>query len=783
MAESRLLVEGLPPPHLDREFTVVGKPLARRGAVDKVTGKAEYSSDIKLPGMLYGKTLHCPYPRARIVKLDTSRAEQLPGVRAILTKNNSEGWRTSWYKVPELAFPELITHEGVEVAAVAAEDIHSAQKALDLIDVEYEVLTPMLDAEATIKNLPPPCIADEEYPGRDIFDRKKFIIKRGDLEKGFDESDVVVEETYTTQPSFHGTIQTRACVASWDGEILTVWDAIQGVWNSKLALAASLGLDPNNVRVIVKNVGGGFGSKAWSHRITYFAAKLSMLIGRPVRMERNRREEFINHSRRWDCKMTLRMGAKRDGTLRAIYQRALVNIGAAALEENYLYMQIIWHTANLHACPNVYLEQEGVYTNRQITGPTRSPLNMPSIFALESHMDRMAAELDMDPLEFRLKNYATYQTVGTDKESDPAAALGSNEEKIPYSSKILDQCMKLATDAIGWERRKNYHDSSSKGVKKKGIGMASYLVPQGVGRFPYRAEADVEITNDGRITLYIGVVDIGGGQETIFAMIAAEELGVSAEDVAVVLGDTKDTRYGPSCHASRCTSEMGPAVLQAASEARRQVFELASPILDAPVELLQSKYGKIYVKSYPSISLDFQEACREIDPENPIRGSGSRAPNPKAPMMATFGAQAVELEVDTETGEVNILKIAAAHDFGKAINPTLCVSQIRGGAEFGVGFALSEEGVYDPKSGILLTNHFHQYRMPTSMDFPLIDAMIAEVEDPHFAYSAKGAGENTNAPTPAAIGNAIYHATGVWFNNLPITPDKIIEAMNKKRAR
>ncbi len=783
MAESRLLVEGSPPQKLEREFTSVGQSLDRRDAFDKVTGEAKYSGDMKLPGMLYGKTLHCPYPRARIVKLDTGKAEKLPGVRAVLTKDNTGGWRTSWYKVQEIAFPELITHEGVEVAAVAAEDIDTARRALELIEVEYEVLTPMLDAEETLKNPPPPCISDEEYPGREIFDRKNFVIKRGDIENGFKEADVIVEETYTTPVSFHGTIQTRACIASWDGEKLTVWDAIQGVWNSKLALADSFGLNPDNVRVIVKNLGGGFGSKAWSQRITYFAAKLSMVTGSPVRMERTRREEFINHSRRWDCKIHIKMGAKKDGKLTAIYQRALANMGAAATEENYYCMQIIWHTANLHACPNVHLEQVGVYTNRQVTGPTRSPLNMPAIFALESHMDRMAAELDMDPLEFRLNNYATYQSVGTDESGDPSAGSRTYEDKIPYSSKVLDQCMKWATDSIGWEKRKDYKHSPSSETKKRGIGMASYLVLQGVGLHPYKAHADVEITNDGTINLYIGVVDIGGGQTTIFPMIAAEELGVHADDINVMIGDTENTRYAPSCHASRCTSEMGPAVLQAAAGARQQLFELASSSLDAPIELLQSKHGKIYPREAPSRTMDFKDACQKIDIDKPIRGKGSRAPNPKDTMMATFGAQAVELEVDTETGHVTILRIAVGQEFGKAINPKLCISQVHGGIEFGMGFALSEEGIYDPKSGILINNNLHQYRMPTSMDFPVVDTMLAEFEDPYFAYSAKGAAENTNAPTPAAIRNAIYHAIGIWFNDLPITPDKILKAINDKKKR
>jgi CO/xanthine dehydrogenase Mo-binding subunit len=781
MTDNKLLVKGTPPPVLDRDLTVVGKSLNRRGALEKVTGEAKYAGDIKLPGMLYGKTLHCPHPRARIVMIDVSRAEALPGVHAVLTKENTpKGWRTTWYKVPQLAFPECITYEGMEVAAIAADTIRIAQRALELIDIEYEVLTPMLDAEETLKNPAPALVADEEYPGRELFDRKPYIIKRGDIEKGFAEADVIVEDTYTTQVSHHGTIQTRACIAHWDGHNLTVWDSVQGVWNAKLALADSLGLHPDNVRVIVKYLGGGFGSKAWSQRITYFAAKLSMATGRSVRMERTRGEEFVNHSRRYDIKMHLKMGARKDGTLTAIQQDVLVNAGAAADKDNYYIMQVIWHTSNLHACPNVYLEQTGVYTNKQITGPTRSPMNMQAIFALESHMDRLAAELGMDPLEFRMKNYATYQTVGADAARDLSQQVKSYAAKIPYSSKILDQCMKLATDAIGWEKRKSPKQLHAT-TKKRGIGMASYIVMQGVGLVPYAAEAKIAIRNDGTIDLFAGVVDIGGGQQTILPMIAAEELGVAADDVNVIIGDTKDTLYGPSCHASRCTPEMGPAIVQAASVAKQQLFELAAPMLGVSSGELRSDGGKIYVKSDPTRSIHFKTACSGIDAEKPIIGTGSRAANPAEPMMATFGAQAVELEVDIETGRVDILKLTAAQDFGKAVNPKLCVSQVYGGIEFGVGYALMEEGLYDRRTGKLLTANLHQYRMPTSLDYPPSDVYLTEVEDPYFAFSAKGAGENTNAPTPAAIRNALYDALGIWFNDLPITTDKILAAIKPEK--
>lgn len=780
MAESKLLVMGTVPPALDREFTVVGKPLNRRDGVEKVTGRAQYAGDIKLPNMLYAKILRCPYPRAKIIKLDTSKAEALPGVKAVLTKENNEAWYTYWYRVPQIAFPGCITYEGQEVAAIAAEDITIAQRALELIAVEYEVLDPMIDAEETLMNPPPQHVAGEEYPGSDVFDRKEYVIKRGDTKKGFEAADLIIEDTYTTQVQYHGTIQTRACVASWEAPNLTVWDSTQGVWNSKEWLAKSLGLDPENVRVIVKYLGGGFGSKAYAQRISFYAAKLSMVTGRPVRLERTRGEEFLNHPHRWNCKIYLKMGAKKDGRLTAIEQRAIVNIGAAATGYNYYSMQIIWHTSNLYTCPNVYLEQVGVYTNLQLTGPQRGPLNMPAIFALESHIDKLAEELGIDPLKLRLKNYATHGTMAAWEATRPSGTMSDHEVKIPYSSKNLDQCMKLVTEAIGWNRRKSLKNAS-RGTLKRGIGMASFVVFQGIGLVPYIALADVEIKNDGTIDLFIGVVDIGGGQQTIFSMIAAEELGVQVDDITVIWGDTKGTRYAPSCHASRCTAEMGPAVLQAAAEARQKLFEIAAPILEANAQELESKNGEIYAKTNPSRSVHFKTICSNLDPDKPIRGSGSRAPNPDDTMFAQFGANAVELEVDVETGQVNILRVAAAYDFGRAINPKLCVSQIYGGIEFGVGYALSEEGMFDPKTGKMLNKNLNQYTMPTSHDIPHIDPFIVEGEDPYFAYSAKGAGENTNTPTPAAIRNAIYNAVGIWFNDLPMTPNKIMNAIYEKK--
>lgn len=787
--EGRLLVKGEPPAPLDRDLTVVGRRIDRLDGLEKVTGRARYSGDMKLPGLLYGRVLRCPHPRARIARLDTGRAAALPGVRAVLSRENCPGWRTFWYEVPELAFPQVITREGQEVAVVAAEDPLAARRAVESIAVEYEVLPPMIELEEVYLRPPPPLVAGEEYPGRELFDRKPFVIRRGDMEKGFAEAEVIVEDTYRTPTQYHATIQTRACVASWDGRTLTVWDAAQGVWNSKMAFAKSFGLDPEQVRVIVEHLGGGFGSKGWSHRLSYYAARLAMATGRPVRLEQAREEEFLVHPHRYDCRIRFKIGARRDGRLTAIDERALLNIGAAALTANYNPNRIIWQTSNLYECANVYLEQVGVFTNLQLTGPTRAPFNMPAIFALEAHIDRLAAAIGMDPLELRLRNYKTHASTHIKPQ------LMEQEMKIPWSNKNLDVCMRRVTEAIGWGRRNavpgavpsaearaaSQLPGSPPGPRRRGIGMASFIAHQGGGRAPNKAFADVDIERDGTIRLRIGVVDIGGGQRTIFAMIAAEELGVRAEDIQVIYGDTRDTRYGPACHTSRVTAEMGPPVLQAAAEARQKLFEAAAPLLAARPAELGSRDGTIYVKADPARSLPFRAACGAIDPGRPIRGSGSRETNPDSPLFSSFGAQAAEVEVDTETGELTLVRLAAAQDFGRAINPKLCISQITGGIEFGVGYILCEEGVYDRRTGRMLNPNLHRYRLPTSLDMPPIDASLVESRDPWFAYDARGGAEVTNTPTAAAIVNAVANAVGVWFTELPVTPDKVLRALREGR--
>ena len=761
-----------------------------------MTGRAVYAGDVKLPGMLYAKILRSPHAHARIISIDTSEAEKLPGVKAILTKDNTAGWYTYWYRVPQPAFPDVVSYVGHEVAAVAAEDIDTAKKAIDLIKVEYEILPAIFDAEeamkpgavqVTVGDLPnpePDSYGPTEMHVNNVWMGRPAVLSRGDIQKGFKEADIVIERVYKTAFQHHGTLQTRTCVANWKGDSLIVFESCQGIWQAKKDLAWSLKVPQDKVTIKMRYEGGGFGSKAGAHRSIHYASRLSMETNRPVRLELTRAEEFVSHPRRPSCVFYMKTGIKYDGTLTAMWGKAIMNIGAGGGYRPFTN-RVIGMPFVLCKCPNAYFEQWGVHTNLQFTGPMRSPVNHMGVCAAEAHLDELAEEVGMDPYEFRLKNYTPY---------------ADQVKQIPFSSKKLDEAMRCVTQAIGWSQRKDYATAKNSGSKRRGIGMANYCF-HGVGSNPSKAFAEVSIRNDGSIDLRMGIVDIGGGAATSLTQIAAEELGVELRDIHVVYGDTGPTPYGPGSHSSRVVPEMGPAVLQAAAKARRSLFEIVGASMGVDPSQLRSKLGEIYLASDPSIKFDFKDACTQIGPEGIlVRGSRAPAPGshpfphpkpggggwepPHGPVQfATFGSCAVEVQVDIETGEVNVLRAAIAHEFGRALNPKFCYSQLYGGISMGIGAALLEEPMHDKKTGIMINPDLHQYRMATSLDMPFeCIPFNIEGEDKFFAYSAKGGAEGTNTSVPAAIRNAIYNATGVWMYEYPISRNKLLEALRNKSS-
>ncbi len=778
--EAHLLVEGDSPPKLDRDFSFVGKDIDRIDGVEKATGRAKYAGDVKLEGMLYAKILRSPHAHARVRKVDSSEAERLPGVRAVISKNNCDGWKTFWYTIQQPAFAEEVGYFGQEVAAVAADSAETAEKALRLIKVDYEVLPAVFDAGEAMRPGAPlvPSLdqvdlsvsrAPHAPPVHNVFEGAPTVLVRGDVERGFAEADAVVEGDFSTSFQFHATLETRCCVASWDGEKLTVHDSSQGVWQVRDDLSRSLGLPIEKVRVMTKYMGGGFGSKAGAQRFLHYASKLSMLTRKPVKLELTRPEEFLAHPHRQASKTWIKVGAKRDGKICAIQERIILNLGIGSTygaQGN----KGIEHAFELYDCPNAKCEQFGVHTNTPLTGYMRSVMRVIGNFPLEAVVDDLARKLGMDPATLRMKNYTVF---------------GEQETKIKYSAKNLDICIEKVVKESGWhEKRARFsaENAEGRGPRKRGIGMATYLY-EGVGLAPYNARATVEVDRSGKATVFAGFVDIGGGQATMATMLVAEELGMTLEQVRLKWGDTDHTDYSPGTHASRMTAEMGPALLQASYRARTQVFELASKKLGVPVEDIRSRLGVIYSKTDPSKQASFGEVCGELPEGEKLVGKGSRVPNPKEVAFKTFGAQVAEVEVDTETGAVRVVRVTSAHELGRALNPKLCHSQQRGGITMGLGFALYESPAIDFKTGIILNTDLHQYRTVSSLEIPEIVTYNIEAEDPYFAYSAKGVGEAPLVPVAAAVRNAILFATGARVNSTPMTPDRIIEALESEEAQ
>jgi CO/xanthine dehydrogenase Mo-binding subunit len=764
----RLLVHGDVPPPLGRDLAVIGRSINRRDALEKVTGQAVYSSDMTLPGMLHAKILRCPHAHARIRRIDTSRAAALPGVHAVLSLENTRGWHTYWYMIAQPAFPEEIAYAGQEVALVAAETVDIALHALGLIEVEYEVLPAALTPREAMKpDAPRVPVLDVERPREGNVQQPIYVRARGDVDRGLAEADVVSESRFTLPTQYHVDIQTRCCIADWDGLRLTVYEASQGVWNVKRELAKSLGLEEDRVRVVVQNMGGGFGSKAGAQRVVHYAARLAMLAGRPVRLELTRPEEFLSHPRRYAGEVTMRLGARRDGTLTAIDAEIVLDIGSGSLYAGK-YTMTLHQISELYRCPSVRVRIVAVYTNTSPTGPQRGVLDPIATFSTEAAIDDLAARLGMDPLALRMKNYA-----------EDFQGLDDTTPALPYTSKHLDACLATVADAIGWADR-DRPAAGARGSVRRGVGIAAYCIERG-GYAPFSAKADVVARPDGSVEVQAGVVEIGAGQITILPMIAAEELGLPAERIRIHHGDTDGTHYAPSSHASRITSEVGPAVLQAAAMVRGRLFELVAPQLEvSPLDLVAVD-ERIHVRGVPARGLSFTAACALMS-EPEIRATGSRAPNPDDVIFRLFGAHGAEVEVDVETGELRVVRIVCSHDIGRPINPKLVESQQYGGAVMGLGYGLYEEAELDGKTGVLLTPDVHQYRVPTALETPTIEARNVESEDAFYPYSAKPVGEAPLVGVMPAVRNALRHALGFGIDALPLTPARILEAIAARRS-
>lgn len=725
----------------------VGKEITRIDGYDKVSGTAIYTYDRLLPHMAHARTLRSPYPNAKIKKINTKKAEALPGVLAVITSENTQ--TIPWFYGTTALFDKHLRFVGDEVACVAAVSERVANQALKLIEVEYEQLPFEVDPEKAMK---PEAVKIHDWGN--IVRQKPFTDIRGDVEKGFAEADVIVEETYETQVLVHNPTEYHCSAVNWDGDDLTIWDSTQYVFGVRDQVAASLGIPASKVRVIKKYMGGGFGSKLEAGKYTVMAALLAKKIGRPVKLSMDRKEMNLAMGNRPDSVQKLKIGVKKEGTLLAMSHYAYGSVGAYPNGAG-----CSWPLRTLYKCDNISVEEYSVITNAGRARAMRAPGYVQGTFAFEQMIDAAANKIGMDPLEFRINNYT---------ETDPVSNL-------PYTSKKLKEAYEQGAKAIGWNRRKP--NGSDTGRFKRGIGMASQIWWGGGGPPSF---ATIKLNADGSVEILSGTQDLGTGTYTAFAMVAAEVLDIPLDKMSVTLGDTKACPLATISGGSLTIPSVTPAVRDAAEQIKAKLISGAAAVLEVPEDKITYKEGVMSVPGDEEKKLTIPELLGKMNEEQFV-ATGVRNANPDGYELKTFGAQFAEVEVDTLTGKIRVIKVVAAHDIGRVINRKTLENQFHGGIIQGIGFALMEERVIDEATGKVLTTNIHDYKMPTVKDIPEIEVITVNEGDPLISNTgAKGCGEPAHISTAGAIANAIFNAIGVQIKSSPMTPDKILMALQKK---
>ena len=781
-------------------LNVAGTSVVRRDLEVKLTGEARYTADLKLPGMLYGAILRSLHPHADVLSVDAAEALRLPGVRAVVTPFDAPAGRLA----PDMRILDTrVRFVGDEVAAVAADDLDTARAALGLILVEYAPLPHYMTPEAALS---PDAVSI--HPGGNLALGEVMSLERGSVAEGFAAADVVLEDDFEIPTHSAAPLEPRAALASWgdtsvhpepvegrtDADYdLTVWKTTRGVHVDRDALAGAFGLPSHRVRVVGPFLGAGYGNKDET-RLSGLAAALSQKAGRPVRLEYSREDEFIAGRVRHAAKIHIRAGFKSDGSITAIEASALLDTGAYLASGAGVARRAGQGILYLYHCANVKYEAHLAYTNRPTAGSYRALGAPQGHFALESLMDRAAEHFGMDPLDFRLKNHVRPEGQPGQRTTPPDQVIDSQplEGGIPFSSNGLQQCLELGSEAFGW--REYESESGFTGLKDysglenphpvqssnpdsdnlhRGRGMAIMIYRGGPGS---PSAAEVRVEKSGAIKLITGLMDVGEGATTVLPQIAAEILGAEYEQVEAVFADSRGTPDAPITAGSTATFSTGTAVVQAANEVRQSLMEIASAGLEVPVYDLDAAHGWVYVRSDPSRRMALAEVAGRMDGDE-LSATASIIPGSFNHIVNSFGAHFVEVEVDTDTGRVRVLRYVAAHDSGRIINPRAALNQAEGAVSQMLGFALSEELVTDAATGVTLNPGYLEHKSPTIQDYPDIQIIFADIVDPVGPLGAKGLGEVPTVGPAPAIANAIYNATGVRLRRTPFTPDRVLAAL------
>lgn len=766
------------------EYSIVGKPLHRIDGFVKATGQAEYTEDLVLPGMLCGRILASPHPHARILHIDTSRAEKLPGVKAVVTGRDTPGIPYGWMdRLPPDKHPlamDKVRFIGDEVAAVAAIDNDIAEEALGLIRVEYELLPAVFDSVEAMKEgapsihdniIPPPALAREDLglprlqPYKVINNIASTYSKgHGDIEQGLREADYIREDKFVIPATAHGAIEPHAVLANFDaGGNLQVWMCNQGYAAKRQWLAATLVIPMSKVRVLKSYVGGAFGGKIAIFSHEFIAAFLSQKTGKPVKVALSRDEVFTSCYQDQRMTIEIKTGIKKNGILTAQQMKTTIDAGAYRGSSTIALWLAYSKSTPVYNIPHVKHDGLCIYTNKPYCGPKRGHGTPQVVFAYESQMDMIAADLGLDPVEIRLKN------------------VRKQGDVLPYGDKLLScgltECIEKSAESAGWEVKRGK-------IENYGIGIGLSAAQSGTAVYPGGSTAVVKLNQEGYITLFTGTIETGQGSGTAMCQIVAEELGCALNDVNIVASDSELCPIDIGNFAMGGIHVTGEAVWRAAAEVKRQLLEQASSILNIKADELKVMNHGIYDKDGSKRLLSFTEVMRRVPKEGSMligkgycRGGPPRESGGHTDANA-FTAAVAEVEVDRETGNIKLKRVTIAHDSGSVINPLNTEGQIEGQAVMGQGDMFLEEILNG--EGYVLNPSFVDYSLPVSLDATEVKFIPVQTYEPTGPFGAKEAGECARPPLMAAVANAIYHATGLRFKILPVTADKLLAALKNK---
>jgi CO/xanthine dehydrogenase Mo-binding subunit len=748
----------------------IGTDALRRDAPEKLTGRARYAGDLRFPGMLNARLVPSAYAAGRIKSIDTEAAKQVPGVVAVFTAGDLEGTlkgSESGSRRLNFLAKDHVVFAGQPVAVVLAETEAQAEDGVAAVQVEYEPGTAVVDPVRGMEHGAPRVrehlaagaqeqdlhaavnASEDEEEHEDLHDNVSNTLrfKRGDVAQGFAEADVIVEDRYTIATMHQGYLEPQTCVITPDPVTggVTVYTSTQAQFMTRDEVARALGLQSNEVRCVAMTVGGGFGAKYVV--IEPFVASLVKKTRRPVRLQYTRSEEFFAANPSPYAYIECKTGAKKDGTLTALQARLVFDTGAYSGSALGIAALLL---GGWYRFPNLDIRGYEVVTNKPGVGAYRAPGAPHASFAIESQIDDLAEKLGMDPLELRMKNAIVEGDLWPD--GNPWPRIG------------LVECLEKAQEHPLWQNRHNL-------PANEGIGIGAGGWPGGRGP----AAAACRMDPGGTLTISVGAVDLTG-QTTTFALIAAEAFGISADKVRVVISDTESAPHSPGSGGSQITYTVGKAVLEAATEARKQALTIVAQELEANVEDLEIVGDEVQVKGVPDRKVALADVYRmSTNRARPVWGNGASAQEVIAP---GFAVHLAHVRVDPDTGEVKVLGYVAIQDVGKALNPPAVIGQIQGGALQGIGFALFEEMQYDD-NGQLLTGSFMDYAMPTATQSPAIETVLVEVPAPDGPFGARIVGEPPIIPGAAAIANAMKAATSKRFTHIPIDAQTVYDTLHQ----